>query len=184
MNRQEFVDDVIGWIDLLDFCYEKDIRVCDHIYSEESFDDYVNGELGERARDENWEDVRSWLNELPNGYDYYIKDDYDDWFPADDGEFVSLKEEVLDYMDGNDLWDEDEYAEGEESEEHIDPEDEVPVEEEGVTFAELFTICSSQVQKLENDKIRDASAAELEEAAAFDELFASSGIAVTVEGSI
>lgn len=181
MTRQEFIDNVTSWAELIEFCNDEGLDNCNNVYDDESYNDKIDEELVRRAEDELWQDVREWLDNLPDGYDYYIIDAYGDWSGVD--EFDLYRDEVIEYMDDCGSWDEDEYDE-EEPEEYIDPEDEDPVEEEGVTLAELFTICSSQVQKLENDKIRDASAAELEEVAAFDELFVSSGITVTVEGSI
>lgn len=181
MTRQEFIDDVTYWSDLIDFCCNEGISFCENVYNEEGFDDYIGDELEERARNYDWHDIRSWLNDLPDRYEYYIRNDNGEWYPADDDDFDSMKEDVLNYMDGGDYW--DEYDEEEEPEEHIDPEDEVPVGEEDMTFAELFTICSSQVQKLENAKIEDEIATEREEITAFVELLASSGITATVEGS-
>lgn len=181
MTRQEFIDDVTSWSELIEFCSYENLDYCNDVYDNESYNDEIDSELSERAEDDSWQDVRDWLSSLPNGYDYYIKDDYGDWYAADDDDFDSRKDEVIECMDDGGYW--DEYDEEEEPEEYIDPEDEVPVEKEDVSFAELFTTCSSQVQKLESDKIADAVATEQAEATAFDELCVSVGITVTVEGS-
>lgn len=182
MTRQEFIDDVTSWSELIDFCYDQDCDICEDIYSEEAKDDHFNNDLVEMARNANdWEELLETLNDIPTGYDYYICNEYDEFRGADEDDFDSYKDDVLEWMDDGEYW--DEYDEEEEPEEYIDPEDEVPVEKEDVSFAELFTTCSSQVQKLESDKIENAAAAEQEEATAFDELCVSVGITVTAEGS-
>lgn len=181
MTRQEFIDDVTSWSELIEFCSDEGLDCCNDVYDDESYNDEIDSELSARAHDDSWQDVRDWLRRLPDGYGYYIKDDYGGWYTADDDDFDSRKDEVIECMDDGGYW--DEYDEEEEPEEYIDPEDEVPVEKEDVSFAELFTTCSSQVQKLESDKIKDAAAAEQAEATAFDELCVSVGITVTVEGS-
>lgn len=180
MTRQEFVDDVTTWSELIDFCSDECIDFCENVYYEDSYDDCINEELEDLVREEGWRDILSWLDNLPRGYDYYIKDEYGEWSGADDYTFDRYKADVLEYMDDNDEWEDDEE---ETPYEYHDPEDDIPVEEEDISVAELFTACSSTVQKLESDKIADVAAAEQEEAIAFDELCVSVGITVTVEGS-
>lgn len=157
MTRQEFIDDVTTWYELIEFCYDENLDYCENIYDEESYDDKINSKLAERAGYDSWQDIYDWLNSLPNGYEYYIVDEDEEWYAAGDDDFDRIKGEVLEYMDDNDCWDEDEE---EEPREYIDPEDEIPVEEEGVSFAELFTACNSKVQKLKSDRIADAANAE------------------------
>lgn len=183
MTRQEFIEDVTTWSELIDFCYNEGIDYCDDVYSEESYNERIDERVRDYINDDGWRSVLGWLEDLPLNYDYYIEDDYGEWRGADDDDFDSYKDDVLEYMDDNDEWDEDEDEEEEAPYEYHDPEDDIPVEEEDISVAELFTACSSTVQKLESDKIADAAAAEQAEAIAFDELCVSVGITVTVEGS-
>lgn len=181
MTRQEFIDGVTSWSELVDFCYDQNCEICEDIYSEQDKDEHFNYNLVEMARNAgNWEDLLEILNDIPIGYDYYIRNEYDEFSGADEDDFNSYKDDVLDWMDEGEYW--DEYDE-EEPEEYINPEDDIPVENEDISFAELFTTCSSQVQKTESDKFKDAAVAEQEESTAFDELCVSVGITVTVEGS-
>lgn len=172
MTRQEFIDDVTTWPELIEFCDDEECDYCDDIYSDESYDSYVNDELSDMCRNESWQDVKEWLDGLPEGYDYYIKYNDGEWAGAGDENFDSYKDDILEYMDDGEYWDEDEEEEA--LYEYHDPEDDIPVEEEDISVAELFTACSSTVQKLESDKIADAAAAEQAEAIALEELFVSS----------
>ena len=148
MTRQEFINNVTSWSELIDFCANQDCDICEDIYSEEAKDDHYNDNLVEMARNSSdWEELLETLNDIPYGYDYYIWSDYDGFSEASDDDFDLYKDDVLEWMDNGEYW--DKYNEEEEPREHIDPEDKLPVDKEDISFAELFTTCNSQVQKLE-----------------------------------
>lgn len=170
MTRQEFLG-IEYWSDLIDFCADEDIGFCDEIYDETSYNDKIDDELEEQVHYDGWQDIRNWLNALPRGCEYYFRDEDNGWSEATDENFETIKDDILDFMDDNDRWEEDE----EETEEYYDPEDETRIEDEDISFAELFSACNSKVQKIENDKKAEAMA--------FDELCVSVGITVAVEGS-
>lgn len=129
MTRQEFIDDVTSWSELLDFCYEYSCPECDDIVSEDAYDDEINERLYERARDDNWWEVKDWLNDLPTGNDYY--DRYNDCGVDDD--FECYKDDVLHWADNyGDVWEDEEDEEEDEDmelEEGADEEDEEELEE-------------------------------------------------------
>ena len=186
MTRQEFIDNVTTWSELLDFCYDENIYFCEDVYTEDAKDDYFNDMLVDMARDAgNWQELYNRLEEIPTGYDYYIRDDYGDFEGADDDDFDSRYEDVLEYMDDNEYWDDDDgdedYEEEPVREEYVDPEDEEPVEEEDVSIAELFTTCNSKLQKIDADTEAAARAAEEEDEEAFNDFCAEVGVTVTVE---
>lgn len=184
MTRQEFIDNVTTWSELLDFCYNEDIYFCEDVYTEDAKDDYFNDMLVDMARDAgSWRELYDRLEEIPTGYDYYIRDDYGDFEGADDDDFDSRYEDVLEYMDDNEYWDDDEEEEVEEepAPDDEDPEDEEPVEEEDVSIAELFTTCNSKLQKIDADTEAAARAAEEEDEEAFNDFCAEVGVTVTVE---
>lgn len=184
MTRNDFIEDITSWYELIDFCNDEGCEdYVEDVYSEDSYDDYINEEVRDRVRQDGWQDILSWLQNLPDGYDYYIRDDYGEWRGADDDDFESIKRDVIDYMDDGEYWDDDEEEEPVSNETYADPEDAIPVEDEGVSFAELFTACNSKVQKLKSKAIADAAAEERAEETAFDELCVSVGISVTVGGS-
>ncbi len=102
------------------------------------------------------------------------------WHRADDDDFDSIKSDVLEYMDDGEWWDDDEEEEEEPLDEYTDAEDEGHVEDEDVSFAELFSTCNSKVQKIKSKAVADAAAEEAAEETAFDELCVSVGISVAV----
>lgn len=186
MTRQEFIDNVTTWSELLDFCYGENIDFCEDVYTEDAKDEYFDDILVDMARNAgNWQELYELLEEIPTGYDYYIRDDYGDFEGADDDDFDSHYEDVLEYMDCNEYWDDDDgdedYEEEPVREEYVDPEDEEPVEEEDVSIAELFTTCNSKLQKIDADIEAAARAAEEEDEEAFNDFCAEVGVTVTVE---
>lgn len=158
MTRTEFIENVQSWYDLIDFCYGEGCNYCDDVYDDERKDDYFNDDLVEMARDaDSWQDMLSNLNDIPEGYDYYIRDDYGDWRGASNDDFDEYKDDVLRWADNHDVWDEEEVDE-DEDEEIFDeecsvyeaPEDEDDEElEEGCSLGELFTSCTSKLQTIE-----------------------------------
>lgn len=127
MTRQEFIDDVTTFDELHSFCIdiEYDLQE-DGAYSEDEYDEYINEEAYEIARENDWRDLRGWLSELPDGYDFYVKDAWEDWGGRSCREIDDLKESVLEYADQNDLFD----VEEEEPEEYIEEGAEEPEEDD------------------------------------------------------
>lgn len=184
MTRQEFIDEVTMWSELIDFCYNENINFCNDVYSEDEKDDYFNNELVEMARKaDDWRDLQSRLEDIPDGCYYYINDDYGGFRGADDDDFDDHKDDILEYMDDNEYWDDEEEEEVEEepAPDDEDPEDEEPVEEEDVSIAELFATCNSKLQKIDADTEAAARAAEEEDEEAFNDFCAEVGVTVTVE---
>ena len=127
MTRQEFLDNVTTFDELQEFCSDVDYYLQeDGAYSAGEYDDYIDNELYELAREEPWRDIRSWLSNLPDGYDYYFRDDWGDWEGRSYRDIYDLKQRVLAYADENDLFD----VEDEETEEYVEEYDEADSEEE------------------------------------------------------
>lgn len=180
MTRQEFIDGITDWLELIDFCRDENCEdIIDDVYDSESYNEEIDYSLQERVHHQSWYGIWEWLDSLPIEHDYYIQDRDGDWYGADDDDFDALKDEVIEYMDDEGLWDDEEEV----YEENIDPEDVTPVEEEDVPLTELFDTCNSEIQKIENDRISNAIAAEKSEEMAFDELCVSAGIKYVVERS-
>lgn len=111
MYRQEFIDGVTSWSELVDFCNDEGLDHCDDIYSDEQKDDWVNEHLDDICEDATWQDVLCTLRSVPEGYDYYLKDE-DYWMEFrglsnDEDLFYHRKEEILEYMDEHGRWEED-----------------------------------------------------------------------------
>ena len=144
MTRQEFIDEVCDWGDLIDFCRDNHADdLVEDIYDEASRDDYINEGLVDLAREYTWDELYSILDRIPTGYEYY-KYDYGDWEGLGDGDFDDLKQEVDDYCLRNGIFDDEEEDEEEEPEEEpeeesVDEEGEEPIEDEDCSFSDLFS---------------------------------------------
>lgn len=127
MTRSEFIEGVTWFEDLIAFDSELGVYLCDDIYDRDTMDDYINESLHDLVSEcGGWEELRDYLYNIPEGSDYYIRDDYGEWSEAGDYEFDLRKEEILEYCDDHDLWDEEddeeELAEATDSEEEVDEE--------------------------------------------------------------
>ena len=71
MTRQEFIDDVTTWGELLNFCSYEDCDLCEDIVDPGYVDEYVNDSLGAWARDNDWRSLLGSLNNVADnsGYD-------------------------------------------------------------------------------------------------------------------
>lgn len=117
MTRREFVEDVTTFWELIEFCQNEGIAVCDDIMDADYADDVLNEKLREF---DDWKDAVEYLRDIPQGCEYYCVDGYGNYEDAD-GMFDDYKEDVLDVMDDLDRWDEDD-----EDDEEDDEEDECP----------------------------------------------------------
>lgn len=123
MTRQDFINDIECWYELIDFCNDNGCYECEDIYDSEQRDDFLNEEIENIARNETWREMLETLQGFADesGYDYYRKDDYGDFVGLDDDDFDAYKSEVLDWGDRYDIWDDDE--EGYDETDCIEPED-------------------------------------------------------------
>lgn len=154
MTRQEFLDDVYDFSELRCFCYDNNCGICDDIYDDESKDDYINEHLLDMAHDaDGWQSLYHTLDDIPTGYDYYRLDDYGDFNGLGDDDFDYYKNDVLEWMDDNEYWDEDE----DDEEEYFPPENECSEEEDDEELCEedmqpvdeLFSLCSEQLRVID-----------------------------------
>ena len=109
MTRQEFLDEVGCWGDLIDFCSEHGCDDCDNIYSDSSRDYEIEEDLYEMVRDCSWREVLDALQtyDRESGYDYYLRNEYGEFEGLNDYEdFTLYKDGVLHWGDVNDIWDE------------------------------------------------------------------------------
>lgn len=155
MTRQEFIDDVTSWWELLDFCNEEFCDYCDDIYSSDARDDEINEyDLDDWARNYTWRQLLDILSELDDGYEYYRKDEYGEWESLSDYDFDNYKDDVLRWADDNDVFEDDEEEDpadyGIEDDDELDDE----VVEEPMSMFELFSDCQDKYQKISEDEER------------------------------
>lgn len=103
MTRQEFIDSVNSFYDLIDFCQNEDIDITDDVYDS----CYLNDIIIDCIKEMNdWEDVLSLVRSIPRGCEFYREDGYggyEDAYPY----FEDYKRDVIRYMDNMDSWDEE-----------------------------------------------------------------------------
>lgn len=140
MTRQEFIDNVLCWSELLDFCYEEGCSVCEDVYSYEERDERIDEIVLDLIQTENWKTVLDVLQsyEEYSGFDYYRLAGDEAWVGLDDNDFDVYKNEVLEYMNYNDLWEEDEDEEEMPPRYYINPEDTTPLDAEEISMDDLF----------------------------------------------
>lgn len=175
MTRQEFIDDVTTWCDLLTFCSDEDCDLCEDIVDSDYYNEYINDNLVDLARNNDWTDLRDRLNEFydNSGYDYYLWDDYYGQYNGidnDDAIFEDYKLRVLNWMDEGDYWpdgDEDEeeetgtwapsYSVPQPAEE---PEDLDPIPDEDCSFTDMFAAGVGCIASINEEAIREAQEAD------------------------
>lgn len=146
MTRNEFIEDVTTWYDLRSFC--DDNRLYDFfedIYSEEERDEVIDERLDDYARDYTWYDLRDWLSDIPTGYDYYKCNGVLDWEPLDRSDFEDIKDSVIDRMDQDYAWDDeedDEFIEDENEDDTIPIIEDDAYPEEDISIEDLISVCS------------------------------------------
>lgn len=166
MTRHEFIEDVGYWYELINFCYDYGCPCCDSIYDDDQKDEYFNDNLVEMARNaDSWQDMLRELEDIPDGDDYYICDDYEDWQGVSDSDFGEYKDDVLQWADEHEVWDaddeeedvlEEEYEANETSDEDEDDE----TLEEGCSLGELFSSSATKLQTIETEAEREREQAE------------------------
>lgn len=117
MTRSYFTDFVTTWDELLELCSDEDCSVCEDIISDDGLDEYIDSDICNTNY--SWRDIRDFLNAIPTEFDYYLYNGPFDYIGLNDDDFVDYKGRVLDWMDENGLW-EDEECEDEEYDDDID----------------------------------------------------------------
>jgi len=137
------------WGELLELCRDYDCNICEDIVDDDQLDEHVDSDIN--GTDYGWRALRDYLSDIPTGYDYYRCDGSFDYAGMDDSDFDYYKEQVLDWMDEDSLWDDEDddeaydpdadlFSPGEEEE----PE-EPPVEEEDFSVSDLMGMCGAEL---------------------------------------
>lgn len=134
MTRQEFIDDVRDFGDLIDFCYDNGYDNCEYVRSRDDIDDYIRDEIDYFSREYDWDGLVRYAQALDLDSDWY--DTYNSVDPLTDDDFERYKTDVLDAVDANGDWEDDE----DDEEEYYDEEERLvsQVEEEQNEEAFIF----------------------------------------------
>lgn len=104
MTRDEFLDGINYFSELIDFCQEYGCDYCDDALDEDARDEEIKYELEEYGSDYSWQDIRDYLYDIPTGYDYYRRNGIFDYEGLDDTDFESYKDDVYDWAVDNDCF--------------------------------------------------------------------------------
>ena len=140
MTREEFLDNVNDWDELLDFCYDNDIYTCEDIHTDAQKDEYIEDNLVEWARTNTWKELYNILDDIPDEGSWYVINDYGDIWEATDDDFEDYKQRTLEKCDDGELFDEEEPYEEDDIEDYtLDEEEEEDEEiEPEMPFAVFF----------------------------------------------
>lgn len=163
MTRDEFIEGINDWYDLIEFCDDNGCHVCEDVFSKESLDEYVDERMVEWAREvDSWEELADVLDRLPRYDGYFVKDEYEDFSELGENDLDSYKYDVLTWADEEGVFDDEEEADislddisldmdsaEEELEKMIeenDPDKEYEVGNEEISLGELFSLKGGDVQ--------------------------------------
>ena len=112
MDRNDFVEQIEDYADLINFCndneiYSESITDCTYDYSD--FCDAVDDDIRESVRWDRWEDIRDWLNQLPTGSDtgYYRRNGRLDYEELTSDDFEYEKQCVLEIAEEEGFFEEE-----------------------------------------------------------------------------
>lgn len=131
MRRSEFWDEMSDSDDLYDFASSMGLSIADELISSANFDDRVCSDINEATRHLMWNEIRDRLNDIDDSSYYYVEGD--GWLEYIPMSFEEIADRVMEEMDNEELWDEEEDEEGEEEDECVE-EDEEDLEEETCGF--------------------------------------------------
>ena len=109
-QRSDFINNVTDWRDIIEFCVNNDLDIPTTLYDNDELNDYIEDNLEELARNYYWTEVLDVLQNIPQGLDFYIKeeDSFMEFSPARQSDFNLIKNEILEHMDDINGWDEGE----------------------------------------------------------------------------
>lgn len=153
MTRNEFIEEITDFGELRSFCCDHDLYdFTDNLYDDYERDDAVNDYISECIRDgTGWKDLRDGLNDISDTQYWHRWEGGFDWVELTDEDFSEIKDNVLEYCDDNDIFDEDP------EQDDADIDDEVLLEdEEPETPAELPPLeIDSSIEGFLNDAVSE-----------------------------
>jgi hypothetical protein len=109
MTKQEFLDDITEWGELIDFCNENSLETCSDIIDDDQMDEMVKAEA-----ESGWARVMYFLAQVDTSSDdYYLINGYGNAENLNYGTFEEYKEQAIGDFECNNDWDCDEEDEEE-----------------------------------------------------------------------
>lgn len=184
MTARQFREDITDFADLSDFLDDEndeylsdaDIRYYDDLDSviDEDVDNFVRYDY------DGWYELYSYLGDvgrMDHGEGWYHRNGSFDYDFLTQTDFEDIKAEIYERYANNGWFEEDDEDEYEEEEEPVDPEDLIPLEEEDVSFDELFASGVEAVLKAQEERIENQKKKEAEETAKLEHMLFSAAFA-------
>lgn len=99
MTEKEFRKTIQAWDDFIEFCNDNEFyNEIDSIYDAEAADRYVDERVRDMLHDNSWEEIRDYLNNLPESFtwgEYYRLSDYDEFDVLNSND---LEERIEDFI--------------------------------------------------------------------------------------
>lgn len=111
MTRKEFLEEVTDVSDLYDFCNENGYYGhVEDLCSADSYNEWLDEEFSEAMRYNTWTEVRDMMNNTDDPYDsdWWVRDDYGEWNPADYDWFIEARDNLLEELEDDSFFDEEE----------------------------------------------------------------------------
>lgn len=110
MTRQEFLEEVTDVDSLYTFCCNYNFyEYTDELYSSDSYDEYLDDYYRCRIGEIRWTELKEEMDSEndPYEHDWWYRDDYYDFRPADDEWFRGKRDELLDELIDSDFFDDE-----------------------------------------------------------------------------
>lgn len=150
MKRQEFIDDVRSFYDLIQFCNEYGYDgVCEDIFDDDERDELIEEDISDALQHCSWRAIRDNLNDIPTGHDWYRRDGLLEYSVLYGADFESHKEVVLRLGDEDGIWEdeENEYAGFDDVSEEDTAQEDDTFKEPDISMEELAVACFKQVKE-------------------------------------
>lgn len=164
MTRREFIDSINSYGELMDFCYDNNCYIMEHVVDSDYRNEIIDNQLENWAHQDDWRTVLEYLQEEESrdGYDYYDADQ-SPLEPLNDDDFEYYKNDVLAWADDCELWDDDEDFDDDDGYFHTNQNiqneeaEASPTPEEDISLSEMFVSVSSILNaKTEEKKVDDS----------------------------
>ena len=107
---------------LICFCSDADLyELYEDFISDESLDEMMNSRFRDMIDEQPWYEVRDYMNDVPQGYDWYVVNNFEgEVYGADDDDARRLYNDIIAYFDHNEIWEDEVDEEDDDSCEDID----------------------------------------------------------------
>ena len=174
----EFREQMYGFGELKEFCWQNNLYYTDEIYSDESRDSYIEEEISYYNQNDGWRDAKDYLSYISTDHNdwWRFNPDYGEWYVADDEDFDAIFSECLEWAleqgvvipDNNVEAEEHDAVVGDDAHGDEDSDDGFDADscDFGGLFSESYAACEAELMSLRKAEEEAANASVAEEAPA------------------